>query len=293
MLTFALAALAFAAATPAIVAQTGPHALVAGPTRVRALNYGPEPRQGLELFTRGKERAPLIVYLHGGGWSAGSPKDGSRGAQADHFTARGFAYATVAYRYVPAVTVEQQLADVARSIAFLRRQPGVDRQRIVLIGHSSGAHMAALLGTAPSHLAAAEVPFAALRAVVLLDPAVLDVPPLMAAGGGGTIDRYFRPAFGDDPARQSELSPMKHSAAPNAPAWAILHDANNGFAATQSGEFAAALIGAGAAARVEAIAGTTHMRLNNEIGADGDRATALIDAFLAEAVPETRRPRFR
>ena len=63
MLTFALAALALAAATPAIVAQSGPHVLVAGPTRVQALTYGPEPRQGLELFTRGKERAPLIVYL--------------------------------------------------------------------------------------------------------------------------------------------------------------------------------------------------------------------------------------
>jgi arylformamidase len=282
-----------AAATPAIVAQAGPHVLIAGPTRVQALTYGPEPRQGLELFTRGRGRAPLIVYLHGGGWSAGSPKDGSRGAQADHFTSRGFAYATVAYRYVPAVTVEQQLADVARAVAFLRRQPGVDRDRIVLVGHSSGAHMAALLGSDPSYLAATKVPFAALRAVILLDPAVLDVPPLMASGSGGTIDRYFRPAFGDDPARQSALSPMKHSAAPNAAAWLVLHDANNGFAAMQSGDFAAGLIGVGAVARVEAVPGTTHMRLNNEIGAEGDRATALIDTFLVETLPETRRPRFR
>ena len=86
---------------------------------------------------------------------------------------------------------------------------------------------------------------------------------------------------------------MKHGAEPNAPAWLMLHDANNGFAAMQSGDFAAGLIGAGAAARVEAIPGTTHMRLNNEIGADSDRATALIDAFLAETLPETRRPRFR
>jgi arylformamidase len=293
MLTFALATLALAGATPAILEQTGPHVLVAGPTKVRALTYGPEPRQGLELFTRGKGRAPLIVYLHGGGWSAGSPKDGARGAQADHFTSRGFAYATVAYRYVPTVTVEQQLADVARALAFLRRQSGVEGDRIVLIGHSSGAHMAALLGTDPTYLTAAKVPFAALRAVVLLDPAVLDVPPLMASGGGGTIDRYFRPAFGDDPARQSALSPMKHSAAPNAPAWLMLHDSNNGFAAMQSGDLAAGLIGAGAVARVEAVSGTTHMRLNNEIGAEDDPATALIDAFLAETLPESRRPRFR
>lgn len=290
----AAAAALFAAGTPAIVEQSGPHVFVAGPTQVRALVYGPEPRQGLELFTRGKARSPVIVYLHGGGWSAGSPKDGSRGAQADHFTSRGFAYATVGYRYVPTVTVEQQLADVARAIGFLRRQKGVDPARIVLIGHSSGAHMAALLGADPSYLKGAGVPFNALRAVVLLDPAVLDVPPLMASGSGGTIDRYFRPVFGDDPARQSALSPMKHLETPNAPAWAILHDANNRFAGAQGADFVAGLIGAGAKdAAVFPVADTAHMRLNNEIGSEGDRATALIDAFLVGALPETRRPRLR
>ena len=288
-----LAAL-LAAATPSIADQTGPNVLVAGPTLSRPLTYGPEPRQGVELFTRGRGRSPLIVYLHGGGWSEGSPKSGSRGLQADHFTGRGYAYATVGYRFVPEVTLEEQLSDVARAIAFLRRQRGVDPNHVILIGHSSGGHLAALLGTDPSYLRAATVPFEALRAVILLDPAVLNVPPVMTSQGEPTIERFFRPAFGNDPARQSALSPLRHSEAPNAPHWLSLYDTGNMFAGAQSADLIAALIGSGAKEATSVpLPNTTHMRLNNEIGATSDGATAAIDAFLARALPQSQRPRVR
>lgn len=294
MIGMALAGL-LAAATPAVVHQAGPHVIVAGPIVARTLVYGTEPRQGLELFTRARAgKAPLIVYLHGGGWSAGSPKDGARGAQTDHWTSLGYAYATIGYRYVPLVSAEDQLRDVARAIAFLRRQPGVDGRRIVIIGHSSGATMAAQLGTDPQWLRSAGVPFDDLKAVVLLDPSVLDLPPAMAEAGNPVVETYFRPAFGDDPARQSDLSPTKHVEPPNAPAWAIITDANNAFAAAEGADFVAGLIGAGVAeAKVTPLPNTTHMRLNNEIGQRDDAATAVIDALLARSLPEMQRPRFR
>lgn len=283
-----------AMATPSIGEQAGAHVLVAGPTVARTIIYGPEPRQGLELFTRGRGKAPLIVYLHGGGWSAGSPKDGSRGAQADHCTAAGYAYATVAYRFVPVASAEDQLRDVAKAIAALRREPGVDGSRIILMGHSSGGTMAAQLGTDPRWLNEAKVPFEAVKAVVLLDPSVLDLPPVMAQPDAPIVRQYLLPAFGSDPARQSSLSPIKQTEAPNAPAWLIVADANNGFAQAQGSDLAAGLIGMGAKeARVVPIAGTTHMRLNNEIGADGDQATAAIDAFLARTLPENQKARRR
>lgn len=283
------------AATPSIVAQSGPHVLLGGPVTSRVIAYGPGALQGLELFTRVRAgRAPLIVYLHGGGWSAGSRQDGSRGAQADHWTALGYAYATVGYRLVPEVTAEEQLSDVALAIRLLGKTKEVDRDRIVLIGHSSGGTMAATIGSDPHWLLGAGVPFASVRAVVLLDPSVLDLPPVMAEKGAPIVQLYLRPAFGEDPARQSALSPMKQLEPPNAPAWLILTDANNGFSQTQGADLAAGLIGAGATeASVRPISGTTHMRLNNEIGQPADQATAEIDAFLGRALPEMGRARFR
>lgn len=288
------AALLLAAATPAIMAQQGPHVMVGGPLETRSLSYGSDPKQVVTLFTREKAgRAPLIVYLHGGGWSAGTPKAGYGAMQAEHWTRSGYAYAAVGYRFVPAATAEQQLEDAAQAIALLRRNRHVDPDRIVLLGHSSGAQLAAILGSDPAWLEKAGVPFAAVKAAVLLDPAALDIAPMMTMGGGA-IDRYYRPAFGTDPARWSALSPMKQVEPPNAPAWLILHDVNNPLAGMQGAEFAAGLIGGGASeATVHAIAGTTHLRLNDEIGQPGNEATALIDDFLARTMPENQQARRR
>lgn len=296
MLGILFSAALLAAATPGVVAQQGAHVLVAGPVTSRTLRYGPAPRQSAELFVREKAgRAPLIVYLHGGGWSAGTPRAGSGGAQADHFTGAGYAYATIGYRFVPEATVEDQLADVAQGIALLRQQKGVDPDRIVLLGHSSGGHLAAMLGADPSWLDKAGVPFEAVKAVVLLDPAAIDVPPIMAAGrGAGTVVRYYQPAFGDDPARQAALSPLHHTEAPNAPAWLMLHDVNNPLAGMQSEQLSVALVAAGAReATVVPVKDTTHLRLNDEIGRPGNPATAEIDAFLARTFPEGQRARVR
>jgi acetyl esterase/lipase len=296
MLGMIVSAALLAAATPAVVAQPGPHVVVPGPTVSRALHYGPASRQVAQLFVRKKAGpAPLIVYLHGGGWSAGTPAAGSAGAQPDHFTGAGYAYATIGYRFVPEVPVDAQLADVAQAIALLRKQKGVDPDSIVLIGHSSGGHMAALLGADPVWLQASGVPFDAVKAVVLLDSAAIDIPPIMEAGRGvGAVARYYQPAFGDDPARQAALSPLRHAEPPNAPAWLMLHDVNNPLAGLQSRQLSEALIAAGALeATVVPVKDTTHLRLNDAIGRPLDPATKEVDAFLVRIFPERQRPRFR
>ena len=282
--------------TPAVVAQQGAHVQVGGAMVSREVRYGPAERQAATLFVREKAgRAPLIVYLHGGGWSAGTPRAGSGGMQAEHWTGLGYAYATIGYRFVPGAPLEEQVADAALAVAALRREKGVDSRRIVLLGHSSGGHLAALLGTDPAWLEKAGVSFAAVKAVVLLDAAAIDVPPIMASGRGvATIERFYRPAFGDDPARQAALSPLRQAQPPNAPAWLMLHDVGNPLAGVQSRQLSIALIAAGAQeATVLPIPDTTHVRLNDEIGQSMNRATAEIDAFLTRVFPEMQRPRLR
>ncbi|MCA3255869.1 MAG: alpha/beta hydrolase, partial [Alphaproteobacteria bacterium] len=107
--------------------------------------YGTAPEQAVDVYGAGAgAKKPLVLFIHGGGWSLGDRKQ-SVGAKADHFTGTGYVFASTGYRLVPAATVEEQAADVAAAIAALRRDAarlGVDPDRIALVGHSAGAHLA-------------------------------------------------------------------------------------------------------------------------------------------------------
>ena len=247
------------------------------------LSYGTDPLQKLDLLKPANTaRAPVMLFLHGGGWSIGDKRQ-AEGAKPVHFAASGWAFASVNYRLVPRATVEQQAADIASAIAWLRAhaaEQGIDPDRIVLMGHSAGAHLAALVGTDPHYLAAAGVPMAAIRGVVLLDGAAYDVPTQVKAPGN-LVQPMYDAAFGSDPARQRSLSPTLQAAAPNAANWLILPVATRADSVAQSLGLAAALTRAGSRAGVVPVPDSSHAKLNHQLGIDGDFATGEIDRFLA------------
>ena len=253
------------------------------PAGVREYSYGTDPKQNLDLvLPAGATYAPIVVFIHGGGWSIGD-KRGSTALKAEHFTAQGWAFASLNYRLVPNATVEQQAADIAAGLAWLRRSAavqGLDPGRIVLMGHSAGAHLAALVGTNPAYLSKAAVPMAAIGGIILLDGAGYDVARQMAQPGNLVAGMYDA-AFGDDPARQRALSPTSHAAAPNAKRWLILPIARRSDSIAQSNALAAALNRAGAHASVIPVPGESHGSLNKGLGEKGDFATGEVDRFLA------------
>ena len=263
------------------IGQRGASAAPAPGTR--ELAYGADPRQRLDLLTPANaKRAPLLLFVHGGGWSIGDKRTGA-GAKAAHFTAQGWAFASANYRLVPQATVEQQAADIAAAIAWARKNAaanGLDPDRIVLMGHSAGAHLVALVGTDPLYLSAAEVPIGAVKGVVLLDGAGYDIAGQMARPGNPVAAMYDA-AFGKEVARQKALSPTLHAAAPNVANWLILPIDRRDDSKAQSEGLAAALRPAGASAKVVAVPGESHSSLNKGLGEEGDFATGEVDKFLA------------
>lgn len=247
------------------------------------LRYGQAERQTARLYLPERaRRAPLIVYIHGGGWSEGAQGTGTNGAQAAHWTSLGYAYATVGYRLLPDATPEAQLADVAQAIAKLVRQRGIDPHQIALIGHSSGGTMAATLGTDPIYLQQAHIRFDALRAVVLLDPSLLDVPAWLAMPAMPGVDKFFRRTFGDDARYQAKLSPVAQAGLPDAPHWLVVANQANSFSQGQADALIAALQRTRTSdAAIITVTGSDHLKLNRNIGQPDDAATASIDAFLA------------
>lgn len=248
--------------------------------------YGSDPLQQIDLYRprATSAAAPLVVYVHGGGWKRGSRKTtGSRTAP-EHFTGLGYAYASIDYRLVPAATVEQQASDVAHAVKALVDRAdrlGIDRNRIVLIGHSAGAHLVSLVGTDEQYLRGAGLSFADIDGIIPNDGAAYDVPQQIAEGGRFMHDTYVQ-AFGTDPARQRALSPTFHAGSPNAPSFLLIHvQRKDGVA--QNKELEAALRRAGTAVERHEFPGTGlqgHAEINRRLGEPDYAATPVVDDWL-------------
>lgn len=252
--------------------------------------YGADPLQTLDFWRPAGDGgpAPLVLFVHGGGWKRGDKDNATGAAKVGHLTGQGYAFASIDYRLVPQATVEQQAADVAAAVAWVRANAarlGIDPARIVLMGHSAGAHLVALVGTDPAYLKAAGLSVADLRGVIALDGAAYDVPRQIEQGGGQFMRTLYTTAFGEDEARQKRLSPALHAAAPNAPAFLILHvDRADGTA--QAEALGAALKAAGTPVEVKGFAGEKlrgHMEINRRLGDPGYPATGAVDDWLRRA----------
>lgn len=110
------------------------------------LGYGPHARHRLDLFCTTGKNAPLVVFLHGGFWSALDESYFSFPAPV--FLAAGFSYASVGYRLAPAATLTEIVKDARMATAWLAANAasfGFNARRMFLVGHSAGAHLAAMI----------------------------------------------------------------------------------------------------------------------------------------------------
>ncbi|HUD92499.1 alpha/beta hydrolase [Sphingobium sp.] len=255
-----------------------------GATGGQAMAYGKDALQALDYSPGMGAKPPLVLFVHGGGWKRGSKDNATGAAKVEHFTGLGYAFASINYRLVPDATVEQQAQDVADAVAYLRGRAatlGFDPERIVLMGHSAGAHLVALVGTDMRYFAKAGLRPDAVKGVIPLDGAAYDVGRQMQDGGRFMAGTYEQ-AFSTDPARQKALSPTLQAGKPNAPAFLILHVDRAGGTA-QSNALAAALKAAGTPAEVHALEGRGlrgHMEINRSMGDPDYSGTAIVDGWL-------------
>ncbi len=255
----------------------------------QTLAYGSDALQGLDLWVpEGAKPAPLVLFVHGGGWKRGSKSNAVGRALPGHMLAQGYAFASIDYRLVPAATVEQQAADVAAALAYLMKRAdalGIDRSRVVLTGHSAGAHLVALVGTDERYLRAVGLSFADLDGVMPNDGAAYDVEKQLAQAGRFMAGTY-KEAFGTDPARQRALSPTAHASAPNAPAFLLIH-VQRADGVAQNKALADALQRAGTAVEVGSFPGEGlrgHMEINRKLGEPDYPATPVMDAWLKKVL---------
>jgi len=268
-----------------------------GPGRsLRDVPYGEASGQRLNVDAPAEGGGhPIVVWVHGGAWKFGDKDFVQR--QPGAFTAKGYAWVGVDYRFVPEVGYREQAGDVAKAVRWARDHAaefGGDPDRIFLMGHSAGAHLAALVATDGRYLEAAGLKLDDLSGVVLLDGAGYDVTRQVRDSVLPRVRALYTDVFGEDPAAQREASPIAHvGAGKGVPPFLILHVGRPDSRA-QSKALAARLREAGVEATTAAFPSKTHMTLNRELGAPGDRPTRVVFEFLkarSEPRPEAAPPK--
>jgi arylformamidase len=181
------------------------------PRVLRDVPYGTHAKQRMDIYLPANPAsagtAPVIFMVHGGGWRVGD-KGAASVVQNKlaRWGPRGFVFISINNRLLPDADPLEQARDVARALATAQQQAstwGADPGKFILMGHSAGAHLVALLAASPT--LARDVGAAPWLGTVALDSAALDVAPIMQA----SHMRLYDPAFGKDPAYWRAVSPLQ------------------------------------------------------------------------------------
>lgn len=171
--------------------------------RFADIPYGEHPRQKLDVYTPftiqevNDEKLPIVMMVHGGGWHGGDKalRDVVQN-KIHYFLPRGYLFVSINYRLTPEVNPAEQAGDVGRALSFIQKHAatwGGDAKRIVLMGHSAGAHLVTML---TSDVAIAEeANVQPWLGTIALDSAAYNVVELMHSRHRRVYDR----AFGRDP----------------------------------------------------------------------------------------------
>lgn len=235
--------------------------------------HAPEDAGRRFLFVRTGKLAPVILYVHGGGWVKGSRKKVYR--HPEWLTSRGYVLVAIDYRKVPQTTIDGQINDVARAVAWTRRnikRYGGDPNRIVLMGHSAGAHLVAL--------AAAQGKVGNVRGVIPNDVQAYDLVAYVTKRG--SIGSMFGRAFSDNPKNWVRWSPITYARrAAGLPPHLVMYSRSQG-ERRRSISIGYANVLKSRGVRVSVFHGTkySHGAIAARLGRQGDAATAAVEKFL-------------
>ena len=211
----------------------------------------------LDLHRPAAVGAPVIIFVHGGGWRVGSRRIFYPGVTEDESFGRlvgaGFAVASIDYRLSGEARFPAQLEDVNTALRWVRDAgpaAGVDPSRIVLWGESAGAHLVTLAAFGRSDL----------RGVVAwYAPSDLSSMPQRDDPAATREALLLGAPIAAAPERARDASPLHHIT-PGTPPFHLAHgEADDLVPASQSIAFADALRAAGVEVELQLVPGTGHM----------------------------------
>ncbi|OGA63899.1 MAG: esterase [Burkholderiales bacterium RIFCSPHIGHO2_01_FULL_64_960] len=278
-------------------AAAAPAVLAAGVQRIADVPYGADPAQRMDVYvptspTTGTNslvasavRAPVIFMVHGGGWRHGDKAMGRVVQEkVNRWVPKGFILISINYRMLPDAPVAVQERDVQAALMAAQQRAGTwggGPSRFILMGHSAGAHLVALLNArAPQALREGAWPW---LGTVSLDSAMMNVPARMRAPHLPLYDD----AFGTDPAYWVAMSPFHQWTAGAPPMQMVCSTQRADDPCQQSDAMARHVRNQGGRAEVLP-QDLDHGEINAQLGLDSDYTRA-VEAFMGSLDAEVAR----
>jgi len=243
--------------------------------------YGDGPAEVLDLYPAACAGAPIHIHIHGGAWRAQSKDDGAILAPA--MTAAGMHFVVPDFDLLPAVRMPDMVEQLARMVGWVHANAarlGSDPDRILLSGHSSGAHLAAVLATL-------DWPARGLPADI--------IKALVCVSGGYDLEAVLlsarRTYIHLSPEEADRLSPPRHADRIRCPAWVLWGEKETPEFIRQGEAFVAALERAGRLAGGGFVPGLNHFEIVGAMAVPGNPVNrAVADALAALDAAEARPP---
>ena len=251
-------------------------------------------RQVLDIYSPvGAKNLPVVFWIHGGGWQAGDKSSVQLKPQV--FMEKGFVFVSTNYRLLPSVEMGSIIRDIAKSIHWVHdhiAEHGGDPHRLLVMGHSAGAQLAALICTDERYLKAEGLSLAILKGCVPVDGDTYDVPAIIETAetrrrvhGQPQAKFGHREKFGNDPAKHRDFSAVTHIAKDKSiPPFLILHVADHPDNAAQAKRLGTVLKDAGIPVTVFGAKETNHTKINENLGQPDDPSTKALSDFVGDAL---------
>jgi acetyl esterase/lipase len=251
-------------------------------------------RQVLDVYAPpGAKNLPVVFWIHGGGWQTGDKS--SVQIKPQSFVDKGFVFVSTNYRLLPAVDMATIVRDIAKSIGWVHghiAQYGGDPNRLLVMGHSAGAQLAALICTDDRYLKSEGLSLSIVKGCVPVDGDTFDVPAIIETAetrrrvhGLPQAKVGHREKFGNDPAKHRDFSAVTHVAqGKGIPPFLILHVAEHPDTTAQAQRLGAVLKEAGIPVTVFGGKETTHNKINADLGLPDDPATKALFEFVDSAL---------
>ncbi len=240
------------------------------------LSYGTDPQQRLDVYLPAQAKgAPILFMVHGGAWMLGD-KGASNfvSNKVAHWLPKGYLLVSTNYRMSKHPNPLDQADDIAHALAFVQAKApswGGDPTKVVLLGHSAGAHLVSLLAADP-RIVTKQGGTPGLGTIVL-DSAAYDLVEIMQ----GKHHRMYDRAFGKDRAFWTDGSPYHRLTTAPAPMLLVCSTRRDD-ACPQAQPFASKVVNLGGRAVVLPV-DMKHGEINKELGLPSDY-TNTVETFM-------------